>query len=115
MERAILEYIDTDPTLRPILPKHHSSKKLTNTTKIMNEVILPQYLRNYMKIEEVHAIIYCGALTITRAIGGKIIIQSESATKIKNNKPGWMMRLEKRIENLRTDLNRIIGYKEVKR
>lgn len=115
MERAILEYIDTDPTLRPILPKHHSSKKLTNTTKIMNEVILPQYLRNDIKLEEVHAIIYCGALTITRAIGGKIIIQSESAMKIKNNKPGWMMRLEKRIENLRADLNRIIGYKEGKR
>lgn len=110
--KGLTGYGGTDPTTRPNLPKHSSSKKLFQAAQILNQKIIPQYLTENIEFQELHTLIYCGALSLTIVMGKKVVDRNTEQPRTLNSKPPWMKRLEKRIEKIRADLNRIIGYEK---
>jgi hypothetical protein len=73
--------------------------------EILNQFILPKFVNNTTSFKKLHSIIYSGALTIIRLNGSKEIGQTNNIKA--KELPKWEQRLNKRINNIRRDLNAI--------
>jgi hypothetical protein len=105
--RTLNEFEHIEPFNRPLLPKQQSSKKFFAMIEILNQFILPKFVNN-TSFKKLHSIIYSGALTIIRLNGSKEIDQTNNIKA--KELPKWERRLNKRINNIRRDLGRIIQY-----
>jgi hypothetical protein len=106
--RTLNEFEHIEPFNRPLLPKQQSSKKFFAMIEILNQFILPKFVNNTTSFKKLHSIIYSGALTIIRLKGSKEIGQTNNIKA--KELPTWEQRLNKRINNIRRDLGRIIQY-----
>ena len=52
MDEAVAQYQDTDPLLRPRVPKLQYSFKLTSAIQVMNTNVLPMYLETVQNLED---------------------------------------------------------------
>ncbi|KAL0851472.1 hypothetical protein ABMA28_007269 [Loxostege sticticalis] len=110
--RETLEmYEDIDPETRPRLPRLRENKNLYKLISLFNNKILPKFLNDNATILEVHTLIYCTAIVISKQLGYKIQHDTESnKKKTKPDKQPWQIRLEKDIAALRGDIGRLSQY-----
>lgn len=110
MSTAITEFEDTNPIRRPKIPKVNTSKKLAKIIDLMNTKILPAYISNCHSIEQLHLIVYCGAVTIVRAVGIDFNCEQRPSRKNPNFIPKWERRLNNKIKYLRQDIAQLVEY-----
>lgn len=115
-KEMLIKYTDTDPTLRPTIPKLQTTRKTIKTVNTLNEIIdLHLQTKETMTIKEIHEIIYCAALTVTT-------IHTQKAKQTDNNtthttsrtigqkKPQWETRIENKITALRKEIGQLTQY-----
>lgn len=110
MNTAITEFEDTNPISRPKIPKVNTSKKLAKTIETMNTKILPTYISNCHSIEQLHLIVYCGAVTIVRAVGMDFNCERRTSRKNPSFIPKWERQLHNKIKCLRQDIAQLGEY-----
>ncbi|KAL0894188.1 hypothetical protein ABMA27_014213 [Loxostege sticticalis] len=110
--RETLEmYEDIDPETRPRLPRLRENKNLYKLISLFNNKILPKFLNDNATIIEVHTLIYCTAIVISKQLGYKIQHDTERNKKqTKPDKQPWQIRLEKDIAAFRGDIGRLSQY-----
>lgn len=118
LELAIAEYERSDPTNRKPLGRVSTSVKLGKIIDIINTKLLPDKIAKINSLEDLHCLIYCAALASTSTYGyvtTKIRTSTRVKTKTPNEKkPEWQIRLEKRITEVRSNLGKLIAYRDGK-
>jgi hypothetical protein len=66
------EYVNMNPSYRPVLPKTHSSIKLSRLIKVFNSKILPPILLQRKDITDVRNTVHCSAIATAKVMGFKI-------------------------------------------
>lgn len=113
LETALAEYRGTDPTSRPKLPRLKENKKLYKLVRIFNNNILDGYCSIDLTITQLHTLVYCSAIVISRNLGYKVKTQNENSDindTMNREKPAWQIRIEKDIRKLRADIGRLQRY-----
>ncbi|XP_054744480.1 uncharacterized protein LOC129248893 [Anastrepha obliqua] len=98
----------------PHLPKLNTSRKLRKLVDYYNAVVLPETLNEEISLEELIIVIYCVAKTISEIITNKHFENNQhnqkpkhSRSTDKSNKPKWLIRLDKNIEEHRRKIGKI--------
>ncbi|XP_054744487.1 uncharacterized protein LOC129248901 [Anastrepha obliqua] len=98
----------------PHLPKLNTSRKLGKLVDYYNAVVLPETLNEEISLEELIIVIYCVAKTISEIITNKHFENNQhnqkpkhSKSTDKSNKPKWLIRLDKNIEEHRRKIGKI--------
>ena len=111
---AMQEYMGTDPTKRPRIPRQKSSRKFARNVELLNKHVIPRYL-NVEDFSELHNIIYCAAITAARCNGAKIVDPNKSTDGHRRETvPKWKRRLSKKIETKRTEIARLLEFRKGK-
>ena len=108
-QKALLEFENTDPTLRHIIPKQNTSRKFAEIINIINKHVLVDYIKTHHTFPEIHTAIYCAAVAAVRTNGGRTRPQYANSIKPESIPP-WKKRLHQRIEKLRKDIGRLTQY-----
>lgn len=108
LQTAIIEFAGLDPTLRPRLPKLKYSLRLAKLTQFFNNTLLPEFFTDESQLTDIHTLIYCSALVITRELGYNT--ESQPKPQRINKKPAWQDRLERDITQLRSNIGRLTQY-----
>lgn len=109
LNEIFIKYCGTDPTQRPQLPRQSSSKKLAIITAKVNQ-LLPSFIKNIGTFEELHALLYSAAMVCATENGAKIKLCGRKCKKQATTTPQWQIRLEKKVANLRSSVNRLHQY-----
>jgi DNA-binding transcriptional regulator YdaS (Cro superfamily) len=89
--------------------------KLTHILESLNKDILPKYLKECHKLEDINFITYCSAFATVRTLGLKKN-HLKQTKDIRNKKaPKWMHRLETRITKLRKEIGQLQQYRQLNR
>lgn len=108
--RALAEFDGTDPTRRPKLPKLRTSKTTNNIIAAVN-TLLQERSRNCGSLEQLHLLVYCGAVTVLRSHNQQVRRpKSEYSDNNKSVKPWWQRRIEGAIDNIRRELSRLTEF-----
>ncbi|KAL0840474.1 hypothetical protein ABMA28_015720 [Loxostege sticticalis] len=86
-------------------------KKFASIINYINNVILPKYLNTETDFKTLQTLIYCAAWTAAKCNGTKIDttpIDDTHRTRIR--KPRWEIRLERKRDDLRAKIGRLIQY-----
>lgn len=103
-ERNQILYQYMDNGKRPRIPKLHIKK---NTNQIIDKVndILRTKTEQSNKMEDLHQMIYTGAITVAEKNGQKIQERREGTSRTKQYRPKpWEIRLKRQIENIRKEI-----------
>ncbi|KAL0852568.1 hypothetical protein ABMA27_016997 [Loxostege sticticalis] len=93
------------------LPRLRENKNLYKLISLFNNKILPKFLNDNATMLEVHTLIYCTAIVISKQLGYKIQHDTDKNKKqTKPDKQPWQIRLEKDIAALRGDIGRLSQY-----
>lgn len=106
-------YEMTEPNNRPLIKKLKPNKKVYQLTEILNKYI-ESNIKEVTDLEDLQTIIYCTAKTVTEEI-----LPATEPTRIKeetrkNNTPKWKIRLEMKINTIRSRLNKINDWQRNK-
>lgn len=109
---TITEYIGTDPTRRPYIPRQSSSVRLAKIVGILNNTIIPHHIHSegLKSFIDLHTIVYCAALTAAKCNGYKILSDLENETRNDTRVPWWQRRLSNKVERLRADIARLTEF-----
>ncbi|XP_052748657.1 uncharacterized protein LOC128200179 [Galleria mellonella] len=109
--KAFQYFKDIEPTSRNHIPKQKPSKKLAKIVHYLNEVTLSENNNAETDFITLQTTIYCAAWTAAKVNGTKLILEPvERSRQMKTHKPSWQRRLEKRLEDLRTKIGRLIQF-----
>jgi hypothetical protein len=97
-------YGGTNPSLKPRIPKIHPNKTAYLIIQTLNQIISDS-LTEEDPIEKTHLYTYCAAMTTISLL--HIKIKSNQVFK-KSPPPPWKVRLENKINRLRSDLSKIL-------
>ncbi|XP_064074799.1 uncharacterized protein LOC135194103 [Vanessa tameamea] len=92
--RETLEtFTDIIPETRPKLPRLRENKELYKLLNIFNQKILHKFLSNDTTVSEVHTLIYCTAMVISKQLGYKVRLNTNDYRQhIKPEKQPWQIR-----------------------
>ncbi|KAL0878572.1 hypothetical protein ABMA27_003656 [Loxostege sticticalis] len=108
-ETSFNKFKNIDPLERPYIPKQIPSRKLAFIVDCLNKNIIPNYLNNDQDFTTLHAIIYSAAYTAAICNNTKIHETNNTFTK-RIRKPCWQIRMENKINKLRSDIGRLTQY-----
>ncbi|XP_055615134.1 uncharacterized protein LOC129761439 [Toxorhynchites rutilus septentrionalis] len=113
MDAAVTQFYGTDPLTRHKIPKLQYSHRLTSAVQVLDQEVLPVYLKVVENLEELQFIVYCGTVAVVRTLGMRTFHQDDRQNRVlsKKPKPAWMRRLEGRIQTLRVKIGRLTQYK----
>lgn len=104
-------FTDTDPTLRPRIPKVNTNKRISNILGIMNR-ILAEELTERTSFLQIHLQIYCAAATVVEMSGLQLKEQSRGRKNRHNPEPPkWQKRIQDKINKFRTCIARLYAFK----
>lgn len=106
-------YGDTEPNLRPAIKKIKPNTKVYTLLKHLNEYIRENIIHT-PNLESVQTIVYCAASAITKEIIPNKTENTNVRTECKNKKPKWKERLEKKINKIRSTLNKLNDWQKNK-
>jgi hypothetical protein len=115
LDTVITQFAGTDPLSRHKIPKPKMGPKLTHVLESLNKDILPKYLKECHKLEDIHSITYCSALTTVRTLGLKMNPPKQTKDIQNKKAPKWMYRLETRITKLRREIGQLQQYRQLNR
>lgn len=104
------QFRDTEPISRPYIPKQKPSKRLAMIITHINRHVLPEYLTTEQDFLTQQTLLYSAAYTAAICNGSKIQNSGGINKGRKDYKPNWQIRLEKRVQNLRSDIGRLTDY-----
>ena len=110
---AMLEYMGTDPCSRHLIPKVPTNKQFHTIIELLNSSILPQHIEECTELEKLHTVVYCAIVATVRTLGFKTTphnLERKRETQ-RETKPKWMIRLEKRVNDLRVKIGQLTQYK----
>lgn len=107
LQENIIKWTGIDPINRPPLPKLIFKKHTNNIINTVNTLIKEQ-IENTITLEDLHLLVYASATTVI--IQNKQLRDNKRNSNRKQLKPTWLIRIEKRIENIRKDLGRLTQY-----
>jgi hypothetical protein len=115
LDTVITEFTGTDPLSRQKILKPKMSPKLAHMLESLNKGILPKYLKECHKLEDIHVITYCPALATVRTLGLKTNPLKQTKDIQNKKAPKWMYRLETRITKLRKEIGQLQQYRQLNR
>lgn len=108
--KTLQEFTHTNPTTRHYIPKQKTSTKLFLIVNFLNQTILPTHITHTTTLEELHTLIYCGAITAARCNGSKTYPPTAKPTSKQTHTHPAAIRLNTKIENTRRDLNILLQH-----
>ncbi|KAF2901858.1 hypothetical protein ILUMI_04333 [Ignelater luminosus] len=111
LEKNLIKYYGADPTKRERLLKLRFNKK---TPLIIHEInrIIQNKIDKDMNIEEINSLIYCGAISTIHLHSQTPYVLNSKPIRNQINKPPWQKRIERKIEYLRNDIERLMAFKK---
>ncbi|XP_050555349.1 uncharacterized protein LOC126911577 [Spodoptera frugiperda] len=111
LEDAIREYRFISPSLRPRLPRLPMHKKNRALVCALDSE-LSNYFDSSEDLIDSHSILYCGAIAACRVANVKLLERENNSTRQKPAVPAWQCRIERRIDEARTLIAKLICFRE---
>ncbi|XP_022814502.1 uncharacterized protein LOC111348202 [Spodoptera litura] len=111
LEDAIQEYRFVSPSLRPHLPRLPMHKK-NRALMCALDAELSNYFDTSEDLLDTHSILYCGAIAACRVAHVKLIKKDNNVTRQKLAVPAWQCRIERRIDEARTLIAKLVCFRE---
>ncbi|XP_050554711.1 uncharacterized protein LOC126911475 [Spodoptera frugiperda] len=111
LEDAIREYRFISPSLRPRLPRLPMHKKNRALVCALDSE-LSNYFDSSEDLIDGHSILYCGAIAACRVANVKLLERENNSTRQKPAVPAWQCRIERRIDEARTLIAKLICFRE---
>ncbi|KAL0839729.1 hypothetical protein ABMA28_016372 [Loxostege sticticalis] len=105
-DKAFELFKNTNPTERPYLPKQKTSKKLNFIVEHLNKNIVPKHISTDQNFINLQTVIYCAAYTAAVCNGS---LKSNNSNHT-HKKPHWQIRLENKINMLRSEIGRLTQF-----
>lgn len=111
-QNALDFFINTEPTKRPYIARQKTSKKFAKIVEYINERTLPVYVKPDIEFSLFQTIVYCAAWTAAKCNGTKLTLPPTDTSNRNNSnkKPKWQIRLEHRVEDLRSKIGKLTHY-----
>lgn len=106
-----LLFRDSNPLTRPIIPRLKIKKDTQRYIKSVDtelKLLIDEQLCS--NLNDIHTTLYAGAVTVIELNDQKLQTQRQNKNTQGPRRPTWKMRLEKQIEQLRTEANIIREY-----
>ncbi|XP_035445455.2 uncharacterized protein LOC118272850 [Spodoptera frugiperda] len=111
LEDAIRGYRFISPSLRPRLPRLPMHKKNRALVCALDSE-LSNYFDSSEDLIDSHSILYCGAIAACRVANVKLLERENNSTRQKPAVPAWQCRIERRIDEARTLIAKLICFRE---